>query len=136
MNADPMLGRAGYEWGTRSVATQQSWVLLWKNDLDVFFCENSIAHSTGLVSLYSSLYPVERLETQARVGLGTYRGSRLLYIHTHTHTHTVHAHLGPWVPGPWSPDPGFSGPLYIVSRSEHLVYALHTGRALSHPQLP
>ena len=45
------------------------------------------------------------------MGLGTYRGSRLLYIHTQC--------MPIWVPGSQvlgSPDPRSSGPLNIVSR--------------------
>ena len=45
MNAHPIQGRAGYEWVTRQIATRQSWVLLWKNDLDVF----KKSHYTGPV---------------------------------------------------------------------------------------
>ena len=105
MNADLMQGRAGYEWVTRQVVTQQSWVLLWKNDLDVF-CKKSIAHSAGPVYIQ-----VQQLETKARVGLGTHRGLRLLYVRTQcmliwvAESQVLGSRVlrspGPWVLGPW-----------------------------------
>jgi len=71
------------------------------------FLKKSMAHFTGPVYI-----PVEQLETQTHlrnmclcVGLGTYRGSRLQYVHTQC--------MPIWVPG--SSDPVSVGPLNIVS---------------------
>ena len=67
------------------VASQQTWVSLWKNDLDVFF-----AKILQPIPARAWVTYLPRLEATVR-------------------THTVHANLGPWVPGPRgprSPDPG------------------------------
>ena len=86
------------------VATQQTWVSLWKNDLEVFFGKNSIAHSL----------PNKGFTEQSTVYIVT--------PPTHTHNpymvcavlfrsnpETVGTLYIQWAPGPGTGDPGTWG---------------------------